>query len=105
MVINFPKRLKYVSCNPLVDFYTKCMLIAYNSNNIKNINVTAFVINPKDYKKLEKLVTAHIAKNYPYLPYKKKLFEAAMLLLDIGPRVSKKVEQGTVTIMEHNLYA
>jgi hypothetical protein len=81
------------------------MLLAYNSNDIKNVNVTAFVVNPKDYKKLEKLVKDYITRNNPILTYKRKLFEASWMLLDIGPRVSKEVKEGTVTIVEHNLYA
>ena len=104
MIIAFPKRLKYVKINPLVDFYTKCMKSAYNSNNLDNLNVTAFIINPKDYIKLKNLVNDYIHKNYPDLSFRRKAFEASMMLLDIGPRVSKNVQQGTVIITEDTLY-
>lgn len=104
MIVQFPKRLKYVKCNPLVDFYTKCMKSSYNSKNLDNLNVTAFIINPKDYRKLKNLVNDYIYKNYPELSFKRKSFEASMMLLDIGPRVSKNVQEGTVIIMEDILY-
>lgn len=103
MNIKFPKRLRYKRYNPIVDFYEKCMKIAFNLG-IDGVDVTAFSVNIKDYKKLKKLLNEHIKINYPKLPYKKRQFEVGMTLLDIGPRIDNKIEEGMVFIHKENLY-
>lgn len=102
--INFPTRLKYAKENPLLHFYKKCMLSAYNTDRLDNIQVTAFTVNPKDYKKLKTLLEKHVKASYHFLSYRKRIFEVGMLLLDIGPRVSNEVKQGTVEIDQQELY-
>ena len=102
--ITFPKRIKYAKENPLVDFYKKCMKAAFNNPDVTGVQVWAFEVNPKDYKKLEKLLKTHIKKIYPNLPYKKAKFEKGMILLDIGPRISRDVEPGLVRINIRELY-
>lgn len=102
--IFFPKRIKYAKENPIVDFYKKCMKKAFDSDNIENVQVWAFEVNSKDYKKLENLLRLHIKKTYPGLPHKRLMFEKSMILLDIGPRVSKEVVAGVVRINKKELY-
>ena len=51
MVIKFPTRLKFSKENPVVDFYKKCMKQVNGSESVDNVQVTAFTVNPKDYKK------------------------------------------------------
>lgn len=102
--INFPSRLKYAKENPIVDFYKKCMKVAFEKNDIANVRVWAFEVNQKDYKKLSNLLKIHIKKLYPFLPYKKSNVERGLILLDIGPRVSKDVEPGVVRINIEELY-
>jgi hypothetical protein len=103
MVINFPTRLKYSKENPIVNFYEKCMKSAFNKG-IDAVDVTAFCINVKDYSKLKKLLDKHLKINYPNLSFKKRKFEVGLILLDIGPRVSKKIDPGSVEIDEEKLY-
>jgi hypothetical protein len=104
MVITFPKNIKYTKINPLVDFYVKCLRLSKKSESLENVQVTAFKVNPKDYKKLKQLSLKYIEKNFTFLSYKKKKFESSMLLLDLGPRVSSLVKIGTVQIDEESLY-
>ena len=103
--IPFPKRIKFSKMHPLVDFYSKCMKEAFDSEAIDKVQVWAFSINPKDNRKLSELLKKHIKKNYPYLPYKKIDITLRMELLNIGPRVDKKVQQGQVLINTDELYA
>jgi hypothetical protein len=77
---------------------------AFDNPEIANVQVWAFQVNQKDYKKLEQLLKKHIQKLYPKLPYKKLQFEKSMILLDIGPRVCKDVEVGLVRINIDELY-
>lgn len=102
--INFPSRIKYAKENPLVDFYQKCMRKAFNNSDVTGVQVWAFEVNQKDYKKLEKLLKTHIQRIYPDLPYKKLRLEKSLILLDIGPRVCKDVEIGLVRINIEELY-
>jgi ubiquitin-protein ligase len=104
MVIKFPKRLKSAKKNPLEDFYEKCLVSLKKSQDLNKVQVTAFTVNPSDYKKLENLLKIHIKKNYPYLNSKRILFEAGMIMLNIGPRISKNIEAGTVLVDEDNIY-
>lgn len=104
MIIKFPKRLKSAKKNPLEDFYEKCLVDLKKSIDLNKVQVTAFTINPTDYKKLENLLKIHIKKNYPYLKSKRISFEIGMIMLNIGPRVSKKIEIGKVLVDEENLY-
>lgn len=102
--IQFPTRIKYAKENPVVDFYKKCMKKAFDSTDISNVQVWAFEVNQKDYKKLDKLLKIHIKKLFPDLPYKKLQFEKSMILLDIGPRVSSDVQIGLVRVNLEELY-
>jgi hypothetical protein len=102
--IQFPKRIKYAKENPIVDFYKKCMKKAFGNSGIDNVQVWAFEVCRKDYKKLEHLLKSYIKKNYPLLPYKQLMFEKSMILLDIGPRISREVQEGTVRINKKELY-
>ncbi len=104
MMIKFPKRLRSAKKNPLEDFYEKCLLELKKSTELNKIQVTAFTVNPKDYKKLETLLKIHIKKNYPYLKSKRISFEIGMIMLNIGPRVSRNIEIGKVLVDEENLY-
>ena len=102
--LTFPKRIKYAKDNPIVDFYKKCMKVAFDNPDVTGVQVWAFEINPKDYKKLEKLLKIHIQKTFPDLPYKKLQFEKSLILLDIGPRICKNVVEGLVRINMEELY-
>jgi hypothetical protein len=102
--INFPTRIKYAKENPVVDFYKKCMKMGFEKNDLTGVQVWAFEVNAKDYKKLANLLKTHIKKSYPDLPYKKLRFEKELILLDIGPRICKDVEQGLVRINLGELY-
>jgi hypothetical protein len=102
--IPFPKRLKFSKVNPLVDFYSKCMSFLGKNLNDQKIQVWAFCVNNKDYKKLSNLVKKHVKKQYPYLPYKKINLTVGMTMLDIGPRVDNSVEEGFVKINQEELY-
>ena len=102
--VEFPKRIKYAKENPLIDFYKKCMKKAFSNPDVSNVQVWAFEVNQKDYKKLELLLKNHIKRKYPYLPHKKLQFEKSMILLDIGPRVSRDIEPGLVGINIRELY-
>jgi hypothetical protein len=102
--VEFPKRIKYAKENPVVDFYKKCMKKAFDNPEIANVQVWAFEVNQKDYKKLEALLKKHIKRMYPSLPYKKLQLEKSLILLDIGPRVSKDVVPGLVRINLGELY-
>lgn len=105
MTIQFPKRIKHTKVIPFIDFYLKCMKMAYDTTNLDNISVSAFSVNAKDYSKLKKLMSIYYKKNFHFLSYKRRNFEISMICLDIGPRVSNKVKQGTVKIEEDKLYA
>lgn len=104
MVIQFPKRLKFSKENPIVDFYKKCMLQINDTSVVDNVNVTAFTVNPQDYKKLNEILKKHIKKCFPFLTPTKLKFEMGMVMLDIGPRVSKDVKIGTVLVDKEELY-
>jgi hypothetical protein len=101
--IEFPKRIKYSKDNPVIDFYKKVVKKAFEHDNLDGLNVTAVCIHPKDYSKLKELLTKHVKKNFK-IPYIKIQFEVGMFLLDLGPRTSKLIKQGTVEIDEDNLY-
>jgi len=105
MLINFPKRLKFSKENPITDFYKKCIFQINNTTYVDNIQVIAFTVNPKDYKKLCNILKKHIKKNYPILNSIKIKFEVDMFMLDLGPRVNKKIQEGTVLVNEEELYA
>lgn len=77
---------------------------AFNNPDVSNVQVWAFEVNQKDYKKLKTLLKTHLKKAYPYLPHKKLELEKSLILLDIGPRVSKDVEPGLVRINTGVLY-
>ena len=77
---------------------------AFDSSDIAGVQVWAFEVNQKDYKKLEKLLKIHIKKLFPDLPYKKLQLEKSMILLDIGPRVSSDVQAGFVRMNLEELY-
>lgn len=100
----FPKRLRSVTKNPVIDFYCKCMKQVFDSEDLDTINVCAFTINEKDYSKLKKLLKKYCKKNYPYLTYKRLIFEVNMILLDIGPRVNSRVNHGFVEIDKEILH-
>lgn len=104
MTVQFPKRLKLSKENPIIDFYKKCMQQINNTSNLDNVNVTAFTVNPKDYKKLNQALKKHMRKNYPTLPEKKIKFEMGMFMLDIGPRVNSTAPEGSVLVNEEELY-
>lgn len=104
MLIKFPKRIKSAKKNPIIDFYEKCLLELTSSSNLDNVQVTAFTVNPKDYTKLKKLLKIYIKKNYPLLNARKISFEIGMVMLDIGPRVSKTVQEGNVSVDKDCLY-
>lgn len=104
MVIKFPKRLKFSKENPIVDFYKKCMLQITGKSMVDNVDVTAFTVNPKDYKKLNQALKKHLQKNYPFLSVKKIKFEIDMTMLDIGPRVHKLASEGFVLVEEDRIY-
>lgn len=101
--IKFPTRIKFSKENPIEDFYKKCMNLAFNKTEIKDVDVTSFCVHPKDYSKLKKLLAKHVKKNF-IVTHKRLLFETGMFLLNYGPRTSKLVEEGTVEIDEDNLY-
>lgn len=101
--VSFPKRIKFSKDNPVIDFYKKTVKTAFNHDNLTDMDVTAFCINPKDYSKLKNLLTKHVKKNFN-LKTTKIQFEVGMFLLDLGPRTSKEVEEGFVEIDEVNLY-
>jgi hypothetical protein len=105
MVINFPKRIKYAKDHPLYDFYSKCMKLLGNSGDITGVQVWAFSIHPKDEKILKDLLKKHIKKNYPYIPYTKLAITIGMEILNLGPRLDKKVERGTVEIDLAKIYS
>lgn len=102
--IQLPKRLKYSKVNPLEDFYRKCLKSANIDYDLKKIQVWAFSVNKKEFKKLETLVTKHVVKNYPYLVYKKRKVTVGMIMLDIGPRIKETVPDGQVEIEPEELF-
>jgi hypothetical protein len=104
MIIKFPNRLKCSKENPIVDFYKKCMIQVNGTDRVDNVQVTAFTVNPKDYKKLNELLKKHYKKNYPFLKANKLKFEIGMVMLDIGPRVNKSIAEGFVLVEEDELY-
>jgi hypothetical protein len=103
-IINFPKRLKYSKINPLEDFYSKCLIALNKSSDLTDVQVWAFTVNPKDYKKLKDLVKKYVKKQYSFLPYKKIKFTVELIMLDIGPRVNKVIHEGFVEIDKEKLY-
>lgn len=104
--IKFPKRLKYISENPVYNFYERCMKSGYNRKLIPNkpINVSAFFVNPKDYTKLRKLLEKFAKSQYDYLNLKRIKLAVSYELLDIGPVEDKNVKEGTVMINTERLY-
>lgn len=106
MTIKFPKRIKYAKEHPLYDFYRKCLrAIDKQSEDLSGVQVWAFSINPKDEKILKDLLKKHIKKNYTHIPYKKLNYTIALETLNIGPRLDKKVEVGTVSINLTEIYS
>ena len=103
MVIKFPTRLTTIK-NPIIDFYEKCIFQVNETKSINLLNVTAFTVNPQDYKVLEKKLENHIKKLEPRLPLKKLKFEVGMIMLNYGPRVLKTVQKKTVVVDMENLY-
>ena len=71
---------------------------------VDNVQVIAFTVNPKDYKKLNQSLKKHILKNCPLLKPSKVKFEIGMILLDLGPRINKNIEEGFVLVSEKELY-
>lgn len=104
MIIKFPTRLKFSKENPIIDFYKKCMIQINGSKEVDNVQVVAFTVNPRDYNKLKNTLKKHIKKNYPMLKGRKVKFEIGMVMLDIGPRINKNVEEGQVLVDEGELY-
>jgi hypothetical protein len=102
-IIRFPQRLKYSKINPLEDFYSKCLISINKDPNLSGVQVWAFSVNKKDYKKLTNLVKKHVKKQYPFLSYKEVKFNVGFIMLDIGPRVAE-IPEGFVEINKEELY-
>jgi hypothetical protein len=102
--IKFPRNLKRISDNPLIDFYKKCMGRAGLSSNLNGVSVMAFTINPKDYSYLKKLCITYVKRRYPSFNKKRLTFEIEMAFLDIGPIESNKIAKGQVQIDNARLY-
>lgn len=102
--IKFPRKLKRITDNPLIDFYKKCMGQIGLPPNLKGVSVMAFTINPKDYNYLKNLCTVYVKRKYPNLNRKRITFEIEMSFLDIGPAVSTKIAEGRVQIDSTKLY-
>lgn len=102
--IKFPKKLKRIKENPLLDFYKKCLINAGVSSNLNGVSVVAFTVHPKDYKYLKSLCAVYLKNRYPTLKKKRIAFELEMSFLDIGPVVSSKITEGFVEININRLY-
>jgi hypothetical protein len=104
-IIKFPTRLKVKTGNPILDFYSKCLKSLGKPNILKNLDVTKFTVNPKDYKKFSKLLGKHIKNNYTGISNKRVKIEISLFLLQFGPCERDSVPEGSVLINTKNLYA
>ena len=100
MIIPFPKKIRSTNHNPIVDFYSKCLKLSNIDLDLDNIQITAFIVNPKDFNILKKKLFKFLKGRYSKLSFQQLKFEVDVTLIDFGPRVSSLVEQGTVVIDE-----
>jgi hypothetical protein len=107
-VIKFPTRLKVKTGNPILDFYSKCLKLLGYPNQLKNLDVTKFSVNPKDYKKLEKLLASHMKNElktqYAGITNKRMSIEISYFLLQFAPCERESVPEGSVLVDLNNLY-
>ena len=101
MLIKFPIIRK--NKNPIEEFYTNSLLSSQELPEIQDIVVTAFTINPKDYRKLLKLLDKYIKNIFINIPVSKRKHEGAFILMDMGPRISSKIPEGFVKIDKRKL--
>lgn len=104
LFIEIPKTFKYSKTNPLEDFYSKCLLRLNKNTELNGIQVIAFSVNLKDYKKLTKALVNYLKNNQPFLSYKKLNFTAKFTMVDMGPRVDNTVPNGFVRVNLEKLY-
>jgi hypothetical protein len=103
-IIKFPTRLKIKTGNPVIDFYRKCLKSLGKSDDLKNLDVTKFTVNPKDYKKLSQFLSKNIRHTYTGITNKRVNIEISMFLLQFGPCEREAVPEGSVLIDLKNLY-
>lgn len=95
----FPKIIS-TKINPIVDLYTKALKSVGLIFGEKKLDVTCFTVHPNDQKKVIDALTTYVANQYPVRTSKKKIKEiVGWTDLDIGPRVSEEVEEGTVSFI------
>jgi hypothetical protein len=103
-IIKFPTRLKIKTDNPIIDFYRKCLKSLGKSEDLKNLDVTKFTVNPKDYKRLSQFLSKNIKHTYTGITNKRLSIETGFFLLQFGPCERETVPEGSVLIDLNNLY-
>lgn len=94
----FPKTIS-TKINPIIDLYTKALKSVDLIFGEKKLDVSNFCVNPKDHKKIENSLIVYFTKQNPYISKKTIKQMAGFADLDIGPRVSEEVKEGTVVFI------
>jgi hypothetical protein len=85
-----------------MNFYIDCL--TQTEFSLNGAKVTAFFVNPKDYKRIASSLEKYVKSISKGRSKKGIQLTVGLELLDIGPCTEYEVEEGTVIIDSDNLY-